>query len=196
MSEFDLFDTRGTSWNSPSGETLSPLLGEPGITVYRSLEPLGHGLMKYPYCAVYPPQTGPASSRDVLGPPLKTCPSVNLLRTDRKSQHLWARGPFLKPFVLVRVSIAAMKHQDQKRKLGGKGIFCLHFCITLIHGRESVQALKQGGNLEAGTDTEVVEGCNLLACSSRLALSYRTQDHQARGGDTHNGLGPPSTITN
>jgi hypothetical protein len=27
-------------------------------------------------------------------------------------------------------------------------------------------------------------------------LSYRTQDHQPRDGPTHNGLGPPSLITN
>jgi hypothetical protein len=27
-------------------------------------------------------------------------------------------------------------------------------------------------------------------------LSYRTQDHQARDGTTHNGLGPPHLITN
>jgi len=27
-------------------------------------------------------------------------------------------------------------------------------------------------------------------------LSYRTQDHQPRDGTTHNGLGPPTLITN
>jgi hypothetical protein len=27
-------------------------------------------------------------------------------------------------------------------------------------------------------------------------LSYRTQDHQSRDGPTHNGLGPPTSITN
>jgi hypothetical protein len=84
--------------------------------------------------------------------------------------------------VLVMVTIAGMKRNSTpwpKASCGEKGLFCLHFQVTVYHWGKSGQELKQGKNLEAGTDTEATGERCLLACY---------QDHQARGGATHNGL--------
>ena len=64
----------------------------------------------------------------------------------------------------IRVSIAVMKHHDQKASWGGKGLSDLHFLITDYHQRKSGQEVKQGRNLEVGADAEAMEGCCLLAC--------------------------------
>ena len=73
--------------------------------------------------------------------------------------------------------------QGPKESWGGKGLFSSHSHLTVHHWRKSGQKLKQGRNLEAGVDTETMEGCCLLTGSSLVAslLSYRTQDHQPRG---------------
>ena len=99
---------------------------------------------------------------------------------------------------LVRVSIAVIKHQDQKANWRGKGLFSSHFQITVVQWTKSGQELKPDWNLEAGADTEAMEGCCLLACFSALLslLSYRTQDYQPRDDTTHYRLGPPPLITN
>ena len=50
--------------------------------------------------------------------------------------HLWYSPlPILTPLVnvLVRVSTAVMKHHAQKASWGGKGLFGLHFHITVHH---------------------------------------------------------------
>ena len=73
--------------------------------------------------------------------------------------------------VLVRVSIALMKHRGQKSKLGRKGFIWL----ILPHHCSSGQELIQGRNVEAGAGAE---------------------DHQPRNGTTHNGLGSPMSIIN
>jgi hypothetical protein len=52
---------------------------------------------------------------------------------------------------------ATRKHQNQVN-LGLKSFFDLHFHITLHHQRKSGQELKQGKNLEAGSDSGVMEG--------------------------------------
>ena len=57
-----------------------------------------------------------------------------------------------------------IKHQDQKASWGEKGLFDLYFNITIIKG----QYLKQDRNLEVGADTEDMEECCFLACSSWL----------------------------
>jgi hypothetical protein len=50
-------------------------------------------------------------------------------------------------------------------------------------------------NLKEGTDAEAQVG--VLASHDLLSLlSYRTQNHQPRGGTTHNGLGLLPLITN
>jgi hypothetical protein len=71
--------------------------------------------------------------------------------------------------VLVRVSIAAMKHHDQEASWRGKGLFSLHFHTADHHQRKSGLELTQGKNLEVGVDAEAVEECCLLTCFSWLA---------------------------
>jgi hypothetical protein len=71
--------------------------------------------------------------------------------------------------VLVRASVAVMKHHDPNASLGGKGLFSLNFHITVHHQRKSGLELKQGRNLEAGADTAAMEECCLLACFPWLA---------------------------
>ena len=64
--------------------------------------------------------------------------------------------------VVARVTVAMMNH-DQSM-LGRKGFIWL----TPSHHSPALKELKQGGNLEAGADAEVIEGGCLLACSSWL----------------------------
>jgi hypothetical protein len=54
-----------------------------------------------------------------------------------------------------------------KATRGGKGLFGICFHIG-VPQRKLGEELKQGRNLEAGTDVETLEGCRLLACSSWL----------------------------
>ena len=70
----------------------------------------------------------------------------------------------------LSVSIAVMKHHNQKKKVSwvGKG-FGLQFWIIVCHWRKSGQELKQGENLEAEADAEAMEGCCLLSCIQWLA---------------------------
>ena len=91
-------------------------------------------------------------------------------------------------FVLVRITTAVMKHHDQSNS-ERKGVYDLHFHITVHHWKKSGQEYKQGRNLLAGADVQAMEGCWLLACPS-----YRTQDHQPRVGSTYNELGPPTSV--
>jgi hypothetical protein len=63
---------------------------------------------------------------------------------------------------LVSISIAAMKHYDQKTSWGGKGLFGLHFHVGVHYRRKLGQKLQQGRNLEAGADAEATEGSCLL----------------------------------
>lgn len=85
------------------------------------------------------------------------------------------------PYVLVRVSIGMIenkqtrkkRHHDQKATREGRGLFHLS-------SRESEQ------ELEAGADTEAVECCCLLACSSACFLMPSRA--------THPGVAPSSSI--
>ena len=78
--------------------------------------------------------------------------------------------------ILVRISIAVMKHYDQKQ-LGEERVYFTHIFIG--------QELTQDRNPEAGAGAEAMEGLLSL-------LSYRTQDHHPNANPTHIGLGPPS----
>jgi hypothetical protein len=53
------------------------------------------------------------------------------------------------------------------KKLGRKGLIWL----TLPHYCSLLKELKQGRNLEAGADTEAMEGCHLLSCFTWLWFS-------------------------
>jgi hypothetical protein len=72
----------------------------------------------------------------------------------------------LKIGVLVRVTIALMKHCDPKQLREGR-IYLAHISISLLIIRGSQRwELKQGKNLETGANAEAMEGCCLLACFS------------------------------
>jgi hypothetical protein len=58
------------------------------------------------------------------------------------------------------------KHHDQEASWGGKGLFSLHFHIT-VHQQE-VRIGTQAGQ-KAGADAEAMEECSLLACFPWLA---------------------------
>ena len=85
---------------------------------------------------------------------------------------------------------------------GGKGLFGFLFHIIVHCWRESGQELKQGRNLEAGVeagaDTETMEGAAYWLDPHGLSglLSYRTWDHRSRADPTHNGLDSLLSITN
>ena len=71
-----------------------------------------------------------------------------------------------------------MKHH--KETWGGKHLF------TVLH-RKSGQELKQDRILEGGADADVRVPAYWLAPHGWLSLlSFRTQDHQTRGGSIHN----------
>jgi hypothetical protein len=72
-----------------------------------------------------------------------------------------------------------MKQHDQKQLQEERIYF-------VIEGR-------QGRNVEAGADAEVMEESCLLTCSLRF-VQYSVA--QPRGGTTHKGLAPYSLITN
>jgi hypothetical protein len=77
--------------------------------------------------------------------------------------------------VLVKVSIAAMKHhhRDQQARWGGKCLF--GFCITVYHQRKSGQ--EQDRNVEAGTDAEAMEGFCIQAFSQCFLAGPPVQHH-------------------
>ena len=52
-----------------------------------------------------------------------------------------------------------------KSKLGGKGLFNLHFHIVVYHRRKSGQNLQLGRHLGAGEGAEAMEASCLLASS-------------------------------
>ena len=52
-------------------------------------------------------------------------------------------------FVLVRVSIAVLKHQDQNASWGQRGLFNLHFYI-IIHLLKAVRTETQAGQEPGG----------------------------------------------
>jgi hypothetical protein len=77
--------------------------------------------------------------------------------------------------------------------VGAWGLSGLHFHITVHHQKGSGQELKQGRNLEAGTDAEAMEGWCSLACSPWIAQLAFLKNPGI--GPSHNGLGPPPSIT-
>ena len=56
---------------------------------------------------------------------------------------------------LIRITIALMKHSDQKANMEER------IWLILLHRSfiEESQEVKQGKNLEAGADAEAMEGC-------------------------------------
>ena len=86
-------------------------------------------------------------------------------------------------FVLVRVFIVAVKHHEQKASRDER-LFSA-YTFTNIASKKSGQKLKHGRSLEAGADGRRPWSCaaSWLAPHDLLSLlSYRTRDHQPRGG--------------
>ena len=79
---------------------------------------------------------------------------------------------FLGGRVLVRISIIATKHYDQKARWGGKGLFSLHFHSTVDGQKEAGQKLKQGSNLEGGAGAEAMEECLLTGLLLTASSAY------------------------
>jgi hypothetical protein len=84
----------------------------------------------------------------------------------------------------VRVTIAVMKHHDEKASWGGKSLFGLHFLITVHHQRKLRQELKQDRNLEQELlQRPWIVAAYLLDLHGLLTLlSYRTPDHHPSNG--------------
>lgn len=103
--------------------------------------------------------------------------------------------PYTWASVLVRASIAAMKHHVQKQ-VEEERVYSTSKVLFTIEGIQDKNP-KQGRILEAGADVEVTEGCCLLACIASLLslLSNRTLVHQPRDDTTHE-LTPSPLITN
>ena len=81
-----------------------------------------------------------------------------------------------------------------KKQTGEERVYLVYISISLrvIKEAGTGQKLKQGRNLEAGTDAEAMEGSCLSASPDLHSLfSCRTQDHQPRDEHTQIGLGPP-----
>lgn len=87
------------------------------------------------------------------------------------------------------------KEQVQSN-LGTKVLFHLLIHITVYHQNQGAQELKQGRNLQTGTDVEAVDRCCIQACLPLLCLfPSRPQAHQPRDGTTYNGQGPLLLVT-
>jgi hypothetical protein len=99
--------------------------------------------------------------------------------------------------VLVWISIAMMKHREPMANCRKRRFIWLTLLYCYHQRRKLGQELKQGRNLEAGADAESLEGAAYWLVLYKLfsLLSYRTEDHQPRDGNTHK-LGPLSIITN
>lgn len=67
--------------------------------------------------------------------------------------------------VLIRVSIAAMKHHDQKQ-VGEERAYSVY--VSTLYSKIRIET-QTGQKPEAGGDAEAMEGCCLLACSSWVA---------------------------
>ena len=57
-----------------------------------------------------------------------------------------------------KVLYSYRKYHDQEASWRGNVLFRLHFHIAVFHQRKSGLELTQGRNLEAGANTEVMEG--------------------------------------
>ena len=90
-------------------------------------------------------------------------------------------------FSTWRVSIAGLKHHDQKASWRGKGLFGLDFRVTVDHGRNSGQELKQGESWYRGHGGVLFAYWSTI-CSACFLEEPRTT---AQDGPTHNRLGPP-----
>jgi aconitase B len=101
----------------------------------------------------------------------------------------WALKNQIQSF-LGRVFIAVMKLYDQKQFREERVYFILQLSgHTLTEGEVRIRS--PGKNLQAGTETKVMEKCCLLTCSCLFLLLFSTvQYHLPRCGTTHSVLDP------
>ena len=66
--------------------------------------------------------------------------------------------------VSIKVTVAVMKHHDQKQLEEERVLFLTAPCNT-SHQKQRGQELTRGRNQKAGADREAMDGCCLLACS-------------------------------
>ena len=87
-----------------------------------------------------------------------------------------------------------MKHPKQLWGGGEKGFFHTQFHLPVHHQKSEGGAWRQELIQKPWEDAAY----RLAPRGFFSVLSYRTQDHLARDGPTHNGLGfpPPAMITN
>ena len=100
--------------------------------------------------------------------------------------------------VLVRSSMAVMKHHDPKASEGGKGLFSLHFHSTFHHWRKLGQDLKTGKDPEGKSRCRGHGGMLLtdllpMACSACSLTEPRATSPQWHHPQWS---GPSPTITN
>jgi len=97
------------------------------------------------------------------------------------------------PPVMVRVSIAAMKHHNQMQVREEK-VYSAYTSDHIIvhHQRKSAQELKKVWNLERELMQRPQRDAAYWLVSHGLLslLSYRIQDHKPRDGAAHSGLSP------
>jgi len=126
------------------------------------------------------------TQRTILSSPLspdKNPPSILLLTAQPPSVCCWQTTPCTafcySNIVLVRVTVAMMKHYDHSNLGGGRGRLVawqgwggeeryLAYTSTSPLSWKSGQELKRGRNLEAGADAEALEEWCLLAISMWL----------------------------
>jgi hypothetical protein len=87
---------------------------------------------------------------------------------------------------LVMVSVAVLKHHDQKASSGGKGLFHLHFSITVINGNQDRNPNSTGTwrqELMQRPWRRMLTGLHFMACSACFLLELRT---------TSPGMAPPT----
>lgn len=103
-----------------------------------------------------------------------SCPTMDLKAIESSNHRLksWKPIKLAKPFVLIWVTVAVMKHYDQSN-LGRKEFFLAHIFFFL-----SLFIIKkiQDRKLEAGTNADAMEKCCFLACSSWLIQSVFLQN--------------------
>jgi hypothetical protein len=91
--------------------------------------------------------------------------------------------------VLVRVTIAVMKHHDQKQ-LGEERVYMAYQCSSLKEVRTGTQARQEPGGRSWCRGHGGVLLTELAPHGLLRLLSYKTWDHQLRASTTQQWVGP------
>ena len=77
-----------------------------------------------------------------------------------------------------------------KSDMGMKGLTSSYYSKPIIGGSQDRSSCRAG----TWRQELMQRSWGVLLTGLFSLLSYRTQDHQPRGGPTHNGLGPPHQL--